>query len=160
MSGLSSLEDPLGTWTGYLRDFGLSTFYGASPRIIFTPSGNAIRGGNILATRRIISVPDVDGSFSVKLIPSDSVIPERYYTMRIEWLDSNAFGPDAGYIGVDFPDMKIRPMGEGDGVLTDVIDPGGANPLIIWSGPTPPPSGHPNMWWLNTATQDLFVWEA
>lgn len=138
--------------TGSLKDFGLASINARHPRIIFTPSGPAFGGSTVLATPPIVVEPDSGGAFSVNLTTGESLRPFRWFTVRIEWLDSAS-----NYIGMDFiEEFKVPPGGGAMGDLA-ALD---FDPTSVWVSATPPASPAISTWWLSTTTGDLYEWSA
>ena len=150
----------MATVTGTLSDFGVGEIRGLSPRIIFSPSGPATGSVNysiLLASRPIVVIPDAFGQFEVDLAPNDVLIPVTYYTVSIEWMVPDMFGPENGYIGTDYLQWKITVPSAGGPIGGMIATP--SNPSQVWIGPTPPPGDVlPGTWWLNTTTGDLLEW--
>jgi len=140
------------TVTGTLKDFGLASISDRQPQIIFTPSGPAFSGSNILATTPIVATPDGSGAFSVTLTSSATLRPATWYAVRIEWLDSAS-----NFMGVDIVDrLDVPPAGGAIGDLASID----FNPTSVYASPTAPSSPAVATWWLNTTTGDLFEWSA
>lgn len=138
--------------TGTLNDFGLDALTAYSPEIAFIPSGPAVNAVKLLATRTVMASPGSDGSFTVDLAPTDNLRPERWYTIRIQWLDASG-----GYVGADFPDWRLYVPTAG-GILADLIA-APWNPALVWVG-ADAPTGIPtvNTFWLDIITGDLKRW--
>jgi hypothetical protein len=131
--------------TGTLLDFSLDALAPYSPRLFFCPSGPSTAGPRLLATRPFGVHIDPDGSFSVDVQPTDTIIPAAYYTVRVEWLDS-----DGGFVGVDFPDWRIYVPSEG-GAIGDLLR-APSNPASVWVDLEPPPAPvAPGTWWLRSS---------
>lgn len=134
--------------TGSLTDFSLQSLASSSPRIIFTASGPAVSAQRLFATKPIVVIPTADTYFTVDLAPTEGLAPASWYTMRVEWLDS-----DGGFVGLDLIDWQLPVPVEG-GVLGDLIRVP-ATPTTPWIGLTPPPSVTPGLWWLEMNPNDL-----
>lgn len=151
----------MATYTFKLLDFGLAPLTTLVPRVVFTADSPAFSGENAHVTRRVEATLATDGSGSVELVPSVNTTPHVTYTMRIEWLDPNAFGPNHGYIGMDVIGGLVAALGGGR-----VSDMTGIPITRFWAGPADPnnptmPLGitpEAGLWWLNTVTGDLKEW--
>ena len=138
---------------GTLKDFGMGSLGGKSPTIQFIPSGNAYTpGGSLFATAPVISTPDFGGTFSVDLQPTQTLLPARWYTITITWLDSGG-----NFTKKDFPEWKLFVPPEG-GLIGPLLQ-SAWNPTLAWWGPAEP-AGTPvaNTLWLETDTGDLSIW--
>jgi len=135
--------------TGTLLDFSLDALAPYSPRLIFAGSQPATSGDRLLSTRPFMVRVEADGSFSVDVQPTDSVTPAAWYTVRVEWLDS-----DGGFVGVDLPDWRIFVPKEGGAIGNLIQAP--SNPALVWVGLTPPPAPvTPGTWWLVSNPDDV-----
>lgn len=146
-----------------LNDFGFNKVQ-QQPRVIFTPSGAGVIASFLLTAKPVVvevSPSDLE-TFSVDLAVTSWIRPERWYEIRIEWLDSAG-----GYIGLDMPGWKLHVPPEG-GLLTDLIDVP-MNPGLVWIGLAPPSSPPvPFGWWFEmnpddvndpANTANLYEWE-
>jgi len=136
--------------TGTLKDFGLAPLSTYQPLISFTPSSAALQGGLLLATRPVAVVPSASGAFSADLQPTDGLMPATWYSIRIQWLDS-----DGGYAAVDFVEWKLFVPQEGGQIGDLVAAP--VNPALVYTSLTPPevggiPSG---TWWLESNPNNI-----
>ena len=135
-----------------LSDMGLASLAAYSPRLVFTPSGPAVKGSILFASRPIGSTPNTFGEGTVTLSSTETMIPETWYTLTITWLDSAG-----NYISKDFPDWKIRvPAADGD--LSDMID-APAPGYLIWFGPEPPINPSEYTGWIDTDNGNFYEWE-
>jgi hypothetical protein len=148
------------TVTGTLRDFNITTLAAHSPRIIFTASGVAFSPTRIYSTIPIVVTPDLAGDFSVFLQATEDVDPAIWYTIRIEWLDS-----DGGYVGVDLVEWKLFVPSAG-GSIGDLMEVP-ANGVRIWVDIDPPKYPSPGTLWLKVnpdnvddpaGTGELITW--
>jgi hypothetical protein len=148
--------------TGTLTDFGLNSLSAFSPRILFIPSGPAVSGASLFSDKPLIVVPAADGSFYINLQPTDALMPNVYYTVRIEWLDSSN-----SYVGVDAITWPLY-VPSGGGSIGDLIRVP-MNPALVWVDLAPPTEGTetPGSWWLQlnpddpndpANTGDLYQW--
>lgn len=134
--------------TGTLTDFGLQSLAGLSPRIIFTASDPTTLGGRLFSTKPIVVIPSSSGAFSVDLQPTEFIMPEVFYRIRVEWLDS-----DGGYVGVDFFDWPLY-VPEAGGAIGDLALTD-ANPQLAWVGVDEPPRlPVRTSWWLQVNPDD------
>lgn len=148
-------------YTFTLTDFGLEPLTAFAPKMVFTADQPASSGGNVLVTRSIEAPVAADGTGSVELVPSVNTTPNVTYSMRVEWLDPDVFGPDQGYIGMDVISGIVTALGGGL-----IAEMGGIPITRFWSGPPDPndstmPLGvtpEAGLWWLNTDTGDLKEW--
>lgn len=142
--------------TGNLSTFGLNAIILKSPRLLFVPSGPAVTGAYVLATRPVEAVIATDGSgaFTVNLAATQTLRPERWYSIRVEWLDSAS-----NYVGLDLPDWKLF-VPEAGGSIGDLLNNLPSNPSQIWFGETAPIDPTPYTGWVNTVTAQYFEWSA
>jgi hypothetical protein len=144
----------MATVTGNLADFGFTFLAGLHPEIIFTPSGPAILGATLLATRPIVATTrESDGAFALTLSPTVGLRPESWYTISFRWLD-----PAGNYVSRDFPDWKLYVPYEG-GQVGDLLETPW-NPSLVFVGreePTDDPIA--GMAWMNTDAPNTFsIW--
>lgn len=137
--------------TGTLADFGLNSMLTDAATITFTPSGPTIRGMFLLATRPITVTPDVLGAFTVQLATTAEMIPPRWFTITIKWLDSGG-----QYVNVDFPDWRLF-VPFGGGAITDLLQLP-PNPQMIWTSESEPLYPSVDMWWLKPSTGEIKEW--
>lgn len=146
---------------GTLLDFSLDALAPFSPRLIFAGSQPATSGERLHSTKSFMVAVAADGSFSVDVQPTDNLIPAAYYTVRVEWLDS-----DGGFVGVDFPDWRITVPASG-GAIGDLLG-SPVEPSLAWINLSAPRNPVRGTWWLkaNPAdpndirnTGELFVWQ-
>lgn len=136
---------------GSLRDAALSAASLGQPRVVFyfpDPQLSAgIAAGRVTPTQPVYAIPDGEGSFSIDLITTDSMIdPNAHYKMRVEWVG------DDGTIHhmIDYPDWEIRVTDAG-GTLDDLARYGHGtfwNQRIVWVGLTQPLFARRGMLWL------------
>lgn len=110
-------------------------FYLPEPQLL----GAGSLAGGVRPTEPVKVVPlSADGTFIATLTPTDVMLGDAYYKVRVHWT-----GEVAGMI--DFPDWQIRVPSSG-GNLSEMIETGSgqagaANPNIWWvSADEPPPS--------------------
>ena len=130
--------------TGTLSDFIRDPLAAAlSPQIVFVPSSAAAKNGLLFASRPIIVTPQPSGYFEVDLFSTEGTTPPTWYTVRIQWVESNG-----GYLGADHLEWKLRVPADGGqiGALLDAPAPSGA----VWFGPEPPSSPSRYTGWVNT----------
>ena len=133
-----------------LSAFDIQPFPDSQPRLKFVPSGNAINGTRLFATKPIYSTPAGSGAGSVNLAPTDSVRPAIWYQIEIEWLDS-----EGNCRMVDHVPWQIFVPNAG-GNLDDLIKVP-ANPMLFYAGPTLPPQYNvPGAYWWDTTTDDIW----
>ncbi|PZE89934.1 hypothetical protein [Curtobacterium sp. MCBD17_008] len=133
--------------TGTLRDFAITTLAAYNPRIIFTASGVATSSTRLYSTKPIVATPNLAGDFEVFLQATEDLNPLVWYTIRIEWLDS-----DEGYVGVDLADWKLFVPSAG-GSIGDLIGIP-PNPALVWVGVDPPSTPSTTVWWLQVNPDD------
>lgn len=131
--------------TGTLSDFGLQSLVGKSPIITFTASSAGVKGGRLFSTTPIRVTPDAAGAFSVTLEATDGVVPEVWYQVGIEHLQTGGeythydvlgyrlYVPDAGGQIGSLPGVPLSPQ----------------NVLVSLD---PPPPGYRG-WWLYSPAQ-------
>lgn len=78
----------MATITGTLSDFGLEPLSDRAPIIRFIPSAAGVNGARLFASTPITVTPAPDGSFAVELASTDGVVPDAWYTVQIEHLNS------------------------------------------------------------------------
>ncbi|MDT0211249.1 hypothetical protein [Curtobacterium sp. BRD11] len=151
----------MATVTGTLRDFNTQSL-GTTARMVFTPSSPGFSPTAILAARPVVVQPSSTGSFSVELEPTVTVSPETWYTLRVDWLDS-----EGGYVATSFFDGRLF-VPETGGKLTDLIDVS-RPPTIMFASLTPPLNPTPGLAWLETDpdnpdnplnTGNIYEWSA
>lgn len=131
-----SLHDIIGSRMGNKE--AVIEFYLVSPQLVATTS----LAGGIRPTEPVEVVPSSDdGTFTISLTPTDVMLGDAFYRLRIRWLGE-------GHGLIDFPTWEIRVPSSG-GNLADMIDfgggsgggGGGVNPNIWWvSADVAPPS--------------------
>ncbi|WIB16282.1 hypothetical protein DEJ34_03875 [Curtobacterium sp. MCPF17_050] len=134
--------------TGTLRDFNIQSLAAFSPRIIFTPSGVAVSETRLYSTKPVVVVPNLGGDFEVFLQATEDVDPAVWYTIRIEWLDS-----DKGYVGVDLVEWKLFVPSDG-GSIGDLLRVP-ASAVRVWVGLEPPAYPSPGTLWLLMNPDDV-----
>lgn len=134
---------------GTLLDFSLDALAPYSPRLVFTPSQPSTTSGTLLSAKPFRVGVDPDGHFEVDVQPTDVTSPESFYTVRVEWLDT-----DGGFIGVDLWDFPIYVPSTG-GAIGDLMR-ATANPQLAWVGVNPPSGVLPvaTVWWLQVNPDD------
>jgi hypothetical protein len=143
--------------TGTLRDFGLASLTALFPEVVFTPSGPALHGDTVFATKPVVVIPAADGSFSVTLSHTTFMQPAQAYRMSVRWLD-----PAGNYVSVDEFAWDIHVPAEGGSISALLAAP--QNPTTVWVGPTPPLNPGAGSWWLDasadgtTGPGDLYEW--
>lgn len=129
--------------TGNLKDIGGATMANRNGVVKFTLNAGNITasGGGLRPDNTQTVTPSSDGTFSTNLEPTDGMMLDSWYNVRVEWLDN------VGNL-ITYMEFVIR-VPSGGGVLSDLIDTGGvngggggggANPWIWWVGLTPPPT--------------------
>jgi hypothetical protein len=142
----------MATVTGALSDFGVQPFPQLQPRLIFTPSGPAVSGTRLFATKPIIvNVAAASGAFTVELQSTDGVRPAVHYKVTIDWLD-----PSGNYVSADPLEWKIFVPAAG-GTIPDLIATP-ANPMLFWVGEDPPVNPAPGQYWLKPSSGDIQKW--
>lgn len=140
---------PVITFT--VQDIGGSKMDPKEVEVFFEPNDVLIgaaapRMGFLYPTEPKAFKPDPSTGVVEALLGDTSLmLGDAYYRLRIKWL-----GAEAGTALMDFPNWKIRPLGN-DAFLSEIIDEGadggGANPNIWWvSADQEPPSR--NYTWL------------
>lgn len=143
--------------TGTLRGFGLESLAAFQPEVVFTPSGPALHGDTVLATRPVVVIPAADGSFSATLSLTTFMQPAQAYRMSVRWLD-----PAGNYVSVDEFAWDLLVPAEGGAISALLAAP--QNPTTVWVGPTPPLNPGNGSWWLDASTDgtsgngDLYEW--
>lgn len=100
------------TVTGYLKDLVGAAMGNRKGKLVFRPNAPMVQAasttpGTIHSTAEISVTPASNGSFSVNLTATTVMLQDAYYTLRIEWLDSEGGA-------MDFPNWQIRvPVGSG-----------------------------------------------
>lgn len=138
----------MATVTGRLNDFGLEALAAFSPEIVFTPSGPAVGGNVLYASRPIVCIPASNGDFTVELAATEGLHPAQHYTIAVQWLNSAG-----GYISKDFIDWELS-VPEAGGVFADLVA-APANPAQVWVGLTAPANPTPGTWWLESNPADI-----
>lgn len=139
--------------TGSLHDIIGSRMTGKEAVILFELNGPNIRsGGDIHPTETVRVTPsELDGSFTVNLMQTTSMMTDAWYKIRIRWL-----GTEAGSALIDFPDWKIR-VPSGGGRLDQMFsaDEPGFNRRMVWVSLTSPPTNLPAFsLWLHSDPDD------
>jgi hypothetical protein len=124
------------------KDIGGVAMAGLEPIVKFTLNAGNITasGGGIRPDMTKSSTPSADGTGSINLEPTVSMLRDAWYTVRMEWLGT------AGNL-VSYLEFQIRVPAAG-GTLSELANltgigggpGGGANPWIWWVGLTPPPT--------------------
>lgn len=132
----------VGTITYELSDFGLATFAGKLPKVMFTASGPGVKGNRLLASTPIVSIPNAAGAGTVTLESTDGVTPEVWYEVSIEHLQPG--GKHNHYevvnLRIYIPDGYYGPLA----ALPDA--PLSAQTVLV--SLNPPPPGYKG-WYLN-----------
>jgi hypothetical protein len=141
------------TFTGSLATFGAENLSDKNPVIVFTPSSIATtEDGYLLATEPIRVEPEPGGSFEVTLVSGDLTSPPTWYTISIEWLDTDTPG---GFTRLDFAPWKFYAPTSGG----EIGDVGWApsNPARAYFSTEPPPGSNftPGTWWLDANPDDM-----
>lgn len=144
--------------TGELKDIvgatlasrvGKVIFRLVEPNIVATGSS----AGRIIPTATEPVTPSTDGSFSVNLTSTHTMLADGYYVLTIEWLDSSM--PHT-----DFPDWQIRVGANGGplGGMTEVGAGGGRGPnlSLVLMGLTKPPNLKVGQLWWKTDPNDPY----
>lgn len=138
---------PVVTWE--LKDIVGATLASRVGRVIFrlvepniVASGS--NAGRILPTAEESVTPNSDGSGSVNLADTSTMLTDGYYVLTIEWVDSTM--PHT-----DFPEWQIR-VGPNGGKLSGLIDSGGGHggpnlSLVLMSLTQPPNLKRGQLWW-------------
>lgn len=145
--------------TGELKDIIGSTLVSRVGRLIFRlVAPNIVAStGRVMPTAEVAVTPASDGSFTVNLTSTHTMLGDGYYVMSIEWVDSTM--PHA-----DFPDWQIR-VGSSGGVLSDFIQFGGGggngggngpNLSLVLLGLTKPPQLRVGQLWWKTDPNDPY----
>ncbi|MEV8180340.1 hypothetical protein [Specibacter sp. NPDC078692] len=125
------------TMTGTLRDFSRGSMSGKQVRIGFFPSDVGTRGGYIFPTDPRWAIPDSSGLFSIDLEVTAGLVPQVWYNIKIEWLDTGG-----NYQSLDTPDWVLVVPSNG-GTVSDNIaevkpdriitkgDPGDASEVTV-----------------------------
>lgn len=125
---------------GTLTDFGLQALIGRAPKVTFVPSGPGVRARQLFSSTPVEATVLADGSWSVELTPTDGVVPETWYSIRIEHLN-----PGGEYTHFDVLDWRVYVPADGGpiGGLPGV--PLSADTVLV--GLSTPPPGYRG-WWL------------
>lgn len=118
------------TYTGRLADFGGKPFPSALPVLWVEPEQAGFSEDGALARKRIPVTVASNGTFSVDLAASSSVMPEAIYILRCEWFDGDTS------IGWSEWARFRAPVGGGD------IGADNSSPIPSWAilyGMKPPP---------------------
>lgn len=122
-----------------LKDATGATMTSLNPVVKFTLNRGNITasGGGLRPDKPAVSIPSSDGTGSINLEPTVSMLADAWYTVRIEWLDN------LGNL-ISYFEFHIR-VPTGGGSLSELADfdgigSGGRNPWLWWVGLTPPPS--------------------
>lgn len=140
--------------TGELKDIIGATLVSRVGRLIFrlVAPNITVSTGRVMPTAEVAVTPSSDGSFTVNLTSTATMLGDGYYTMSIEWLDSSM--PHA-----DFPDWQIRVTSSG-GNLGDFISTGGGhggpNLSLVLTGLTKPPQLRVGQLWWKTDPNDPY----
>lgn len=146
--------------TGTLTDYQLNARSGLHPRINFKPSGPGLAAQRVFFSRDNYCTPDSNGDFEIQLQRTDSVSPEVWYDMFVDWLD-----PEGNFTGADYVGIQIRVVPPGGTVseLARVKHPAG----IGYRGLTAPADPHDGLMWLHddpenpgTGTGQIRRWDA
>lgn len=138
---------PVVTWE--LKDIVGATLASRVGRVIFRlvePNiiASGSNAGRILPTAEVAVTPNSDGSGSVNLADTSTMLTDGYYVLTIEWVDSTM--PHT-----DFPEWQIR-VGPDGGKLSGLIDSGGGHggpnlSLVLMSLTQPPNLKRGQLWW-------------
>ena len=125
--------------TGNLKDIGGVAMAARNGIVKFTLNAGNITatGGGLRPDNTQTVTPNSDGTFSTNLEPTESMLAEAWYTVRIEWLDNT------GNL-ISYLEFQIRVPTAG-GTLSELanltgVGAGGPNPWIWWVGLTQPPA--------------------
>ncbi len=141
-------------YTSKLTDFGLGSLSALDVEIIFEPSGPSVSSGGLHAARPILVRPAADGSFSVNLIATETMMPAAWYVMRFRWREPSLTG-QAGFVAYDFPEFRLV-TAAGGGDLTKWLNVPFDNLLMVITEPAPPDPWPIGAIWLNTGSGDYF----
>jgi hypothetical protein len=138
------------TVTGKLLDAGLASINGLNPVLIFQVNKPAITdSGTFIVTDPIEVTPASDGTFSVNLSNTDTLLTnDVYYTMSAEWR-----APDLNYARADYPDWKVY-VPTGGGNLADLIKQPANRSMVIKSPTNPGPYFGKGAMWLQIDPAD------
>lgn len=139
---------PVMTWE--LKDIVGATLASRVGRVIFRlvePNvvATGTNAGRIIPTAEVAVTPNSDGSGSVNLTATSTMLGDGYYVISIEWVDTSK--PNA-----DFPNWKIR-VGSSGGNLSEFIEMGsgggnGPNLSLVLMGLTKPANLRVGqLWW-------------
>lgn len=139
--------------TGSIHDIIGSRMSGKEVELLFTLNSPNIRsGGDIHPTEPVSVIPsEADGSFTVNLMQTTSMMFDAWYSLQIRWL-----GSTAGAALIDFPGWKIR-VSSGGGRLDQMLsgDEPGFNRRMVWVSLTEPPTNLPAFsLWLHSDPDD------
>jgi hypothetical protein len=145
--------------TGTLRDFGMANLAAFQPQIVFTPTGPAMHGDTVLATKPVVVIPAADGTFTATLFLTTYLQPAQTYRMSVRWQDSAGNYPSRDEFTWD-----LRVPAEGGAISTLLAAK--QNPTNVWVGLTPPLNPSKGSWWLESSddglsgTGNLYEWSA
>lgn len=103
--------------------------------------------GRIIPTEPAVIEPASDGSFSVNLAVTDSMVNVGWYNMQVRWLSA-----EHGSGLIDFPEWRLQVPSAGGNFGELVTGPdgtaGGSNGRIVWVSQTAPENPRKFMLWL------------
>lgn len=134
-----------------LNSMGLVTMSPLAPTVDYLPSGPAVFGPYMFASKPIRATLDPDGeTFTANLAPSDITSPPVWYTLRITWLDAAG-----NFTTMDTPGWKIQVPDDG-GDLSDLVDAPLASPFWwVTTAPADPPGSKLGDFIMNPTTGDV-----
>jgi len=136
--------------SGKLLDAGLTSINGLNPVLTFQLNKPATTdSGSFLVTDPIDVTPASDGSFTVNLSNTDTILTEDvYYTLSARWQ-----APDIGLTRADFPDWKLYVPSAG-GNLADLMKQPVNRSMVITSPTNPGNNFGPGALWLQIDPAD------
>lgn len=131
-----------------LSDLGYGVMYPEFARVIWHLSDTAVTDtGGIVSNRPEAFTPDASGNVSCRVVDTESMMDDQYYTITIDYLD-----PVGGLPGLETPPWQIR-VPPGTWKLSDLIE-NYSQPLITWVGTSYPDPL--TAFWLNPVTGDFY----
>lgn len=143
--------------TGDLRDTGYQSMFPAGASLVWTLNETVTTSeGMLVSPRKREIVPVANGLFSFTTVSTDLMHQDAYYTLGIQSLDPNFFGPGQGFAPMDFTEWKIK-VPEGTWKMSDLIVAANdrQNPLMWFyqsSQPSPFPVGSV---WVHSVSGDI-----
>ena len=145
----------MATVTGTLTDIGMGHLTGKSPTILFTLNDANSMGASIIPTEPKRVSPASDGSWSVDLAPTSSMLQSSaFYQITIQWVESE--GPGTG-VRADWDRLRFVVPSTG-GNVGDLINQTTAGDHV-WVSPTAVDPNAYSGFQLNTTTYDLYQWQ-